>query len=48
MRYREKKKMRKFEKRVRYVLRKVYVEIRLWIKGWFVKREEVDVEVEVD
>ena len=48
MRYREKKKTRKFEKRVRYASRKAYAETRPRIKGRFVKREEVDAEAEAD
>ncbi|KAI4389286.1 hypothetical protein MLD38_001527 [Melastoma candidum] len=46
MRYREKKKMRKFEKTVRYASRKAYAETRPRIKGRFAKRTEVDIEVD--
>lgn len=42
MRYREKKKTRKFEKRIRYASRKEYAEKRPRIKGRFAKRNEVD------
>ena len=44
MRYREKKKTRKFEKRIRYASRKEYAEKRPRIKGRFAKRNEVDAE----
>lgn len=40
MRYREKRKNRKFEKTVRYASRKAYAETRPRIKGRFVKRTE--------
>ncbi|KAM4131694.1 hypothetical protein ACJW30_01G194500 [Castanea mollissima] len=46
LRYREKKKTRKFEKTIRYASRKAYAETRPRIKGRFAKR--MDVEVEVD
>ena len=42
MRYREKKKTRKFEKTIRYASRKEYAEKRPRIKGRFAKRNEVD------
>ncbi|CAH8327930.1 unnamed protein product [Eruca vesicaria subsp. sativa] len=42
MRYREKKKTRKFEKRIRYASRKEYAEKRPRIKGRFAKKNEVD------
>nr|AAN09813.1 COL1 protein [Brassica nigra] len=42
LRYREKKKTRKFEKRIRYASRKEYAEKRPRIKGRFAKRNEVD------
>lgn len=41
MRYREKRKNRKFEKTIRYASRKAYAEVRPRIKGRFAKREEV-------
>ncbi|CAA0828331.1 Zinc finger protein CONSTANS-LIKE 2 [Striga hermonthica] len=47
LRYREKKKTRKFEKTIRYASRKAYAETRPRIKGRFAKRtESVDVEVD--
>ncbi|KAF8090194.1 hypothetical protein N665_0483s0032 [Sinapis alba] len=42
LRYREKKKTRKFEKTVRYASRKAYAETRPRINGRFVKMKEVD------
>ncbi|KAJ9562162.1 hypothetical protein OSB04_007322 [Centaurea solstitialis] len=48
LRYREKKKTRKFEKTIRYASRKAYAEKRPRIKGRFAKRTNVDVEVEVE
>lgn len=48
LRYREKKKARKFEKTIRYASRKAYAETRPRIKGRFAKRKDVEVEVEVD
>ncbi|CAN8300061.1 unnamed protein product [Cochlearia groenlandica] len=44
LRYREKKKTRKFEKTIRYASRKAYAETRPRIKGRFAKRKEVDAE----
>ncbi|KAI5071740.1 hypothetical protein GOP47_0013991 [Adiantum capillus-veneris] len=44
LRYKEKKKNRKFEKTIRYASRKAYAETRPRIKGRFAKRKEVDVE----
>lgn len=41
LKYREKKKNRKFEKTIRYALRKVYAETRPRIKGRFAKRTDV-------
>ncbi|KAH0701278.1 hypothetical protein KY285_014808 [Solanum tuberosum] len=41
LRYREKKKNRKFEKTIRYASRKVYAETRPRIKGRFAKRTDV-------
>lgn len=46
LRYREKKKTRKFEKTIRYASRKAYAETRPRIKGRFAKRTDVDVEVD--
>ncbi|RDX66264.1 Zinc finger protein CONSTANS-LIKE 2, partial [Mucuna pruriens] len=46
LRYKEKKKTRKFEKKIRYATRKAYAETRPRIKGRFAKR--IDVEAEVD
>ncbi|XVF70090.1 hypothetical protein PTKIN_Ptkin11bG0134200 [Pterospermum kingtungense] len=48
LRYREKRKNRKFEKTIRYASRKAYAESRPRIKGRFAKRTEADNEVEVD
>ncbi|KAK4257287.1 hypothetical protein QN277_006895 [Acacia crassicarpa] len=39
--YREKKKSRKFEKRIRYAYRKAYAEKRPRVKGRFVKRQDL-------
>ncbi|MCO5608862.1 hypothetical protein L7F22_063080 [Adiantum nelumboides] len=44
LRYKEKKKNRKFEKTIRYASRKAYAETRPRIKGRFAKRTEVEVE----
>lgn len=44
LRYREKRKNRKFEKTIRYASRKAYAETRPRIKGRFAKRSEVEVE----
>ncbi|XP_022153294.1 zinc finger protein CONSTANS-LIKE 5-like [Momordica charantia] len=46
LRYREKKKNRKFEKTIRYASRKAYAEIRPRIKGRFVKRSEMNSDVD--
>ncbi|KAE8731216.1 Zinc finger protein CONSTANS-LIKE 2 [Hibiscus syriacus] len=46
LRYREKKKTRKFEKTIRYASRKAYAETRPRIKGRFAKRTDSGVEVE--
>lgn len=48
LRYREKKKTRKFEKTIRYASRKAYAETRPRIKGRFAKRTDADAEVEVE
>lgn len=45
LRYREKRKNRKFEKTIRYASRKAYAETRPRIKGRFAKRTEMDAEV---
>lgn len=44
LRYREKRKNRKFEKTIRYASRKAYAETRPRIKGRFAKRSELEVE----
>ena len=44
MRYKEKRKNRKFEKTIRYASRKAYAEKRPRIKGRFAKRTEVEVD----
>ena len=41
MRYKEKRKNRKFDKTIRYASRKAYAESRPRVKGRFVKREEM-------
>ncbi|OMO59676.1 Zinc finger, B-box [Corchorus olitorius] len=46
LRYREKRKNRKFEKTIRYASRKAYAESRPRIKGRFAKRTELDNEVD--
>ncbi|GAB4832478.1 Zinc finger protein CONSTANS-like [Ancistrocladus abbreviatus] len=46
LRYREKKKTRKFEKTIRYASRKAYAETRPRIKGRFAKRSDIEVEVD--
>lgn len=46
LRYREKKKMRKFEKTIRYASRKAYAETRPRIKGRFAKRTDSEGEVD--
>nr|AEP02803.1 heading day 1 [Oryza rufipogon] len=46
LRYREKKKARKFEKTIRYETRKAYAEARPRIKGRFAKRSDVQIEVD--
>lgn len=45
LRYREKRKNRKFEKKIRYASRKAYAEKRPRIKGRFVKRTESTTEL---
>ncbi|XP_009758697.1 zinc finger protein CONSTANS-LIKE 3-like [Nicotiana tabacum] len=44
LRYREKRKNRKFEKTIRYASRKAYAETRPRIKGRFAKRTEIEVD----
>ncbi|RDX97529.1 Zinc finger protein CONSTANS-LIKE 2, partial [Mucuna pruriens] len=46
LRYREKKKKRKFEKKIRYASRKAYAEVRPRIKGRFAKRNNVEAEMD--
>nr|QNN88927.1 CONSTANS-like protein [Oncidium hybrid cultivar] len=46
MRYREKKKNRRFEKTIRYASRKAYAESRPRIKGRFAKRKEVESDID--
>jgi putative cell wall-binding protein len=46
MRYREKRKNRRFEKTIRYASRKAYAETRPRIKGRFAKRTDTEPEVE--
>ncbi|XP_050372857.1 zinc finger protein CONSTANS-LIKE 5 [Argentina anserina] len=46
MRYREKRKNRKFQKTIRYASRKAYAETRPRIKGRFAKRNETETETE--
>ncbi|KAI4380549.1 hypothetical protein MLD38_006726 [Melastoma candidum] len=48
LRYREKRKNRKFEKTIRYASRKVYAETRPRIKGRFAKRPETAIDPETD
>ena len=47
LRYREKRKNRKFEKTIRYASRKAYAETRPRIKGRFAKRAEIELENDV-
>ncbi|CAK9324951.1 unnamed protein product [Citrullus colocynthis] len=46
LRYREKKKTRKFEKTIRYASRKAYAETRPRIKGRFAKRTDVELQLD--
>nr|UYB94557.1 CO [Juglans mandshurica] len=46
LRYREKRKNRKFEKTIRYASRKAYAETRPRIKGRFAKRSEMGSEMD--
>ncbi|KAL5199760.1 hypothetical protein ABZP36_020963 [Zizania latifolia] len=44
LRYKEKKKTRKYEKTIRYAARKAYAEARPRIKGLFAKKSDVEIE----
>ncbi|RAL50845.1 hypothetical protein DM860_015992 [Cuscuta australis] len=46
MRYREKRKSRRFEKTIRYASRKAYAEMRPRVKGRFAKKTEMEVDIE--
>ncbi|KAJ8492832.1 hypothetical protein OPV22_014553 [Ensete ventricosum] len=46
LRYREKRKTRRFEKTIRYASRKAYAETRPRIKGRFAKKSDVEIEVD--
>lgn len=46
LRYREKKKARKFEKKIRYASRKAYAEVRPRVKGKFARKTETDFELD--
>ena len=46
LRYREKRKARKFNKTIRYESRKAYAETRPRIKGRFAKRSDVELQVD--
>ncbi|KAG6585510.1 zinc finger protein CONSTANS-LIKE 4-like [Cucurbita moschata] len=46
LRYREKRKNRKFEKTIRYASRKAYAETRPRIKGRFAKRTDIELEAD--
>ncbi|GMH16630.1 hypothetical protein Nepgr_018471 [Nepenthes gracilis] len=46
LRYREKRKNRKFEKTIRYASRKAYAETRPRIKGRFAKRREIEADAD--
>lgn len=46
LRYREKRKARKFEKTIRYASRKAYAEARPRIKGRFATRAAVELEID--
>uniref|UniRef100_J3MGF5 CCT domain-containing protein n=1 Tax=Oryza brachyantha TaxID=4533 RepID=J3MGF5_ORYBR len=48
MRYREKRKNRRFEKTIRYASRKAYAETRPRIKGRFAKRTDHDADADAD
>ncbi|CAA7407731.1 unnamed protein product [Spirodela intermedia] len=46
LRYREKRKTRRFEKTIRYASRKAYAETRPRVKGRFAKRSDAELEVD--
>lgn len=46
LRYKEKRKNRKFEKTIRYASRKAYAETRPRIKGRFAKRTELESDID--
>ncbi|KAG6514772.1 zinc finger protein HD1-like [Zingiber officinale] len=46
LKYREKRRTRKFEKTIRYELRKTYAEMRPRIKGRFAKQSDAELEME--
>ncbi|GJY40779.1 zinc finger protein CONSTANS-LIKE 5 [Tanacetum coccineum] len=48
LRYKEKRKNRKYDKKIRYASRKAYAETRPRIKGRFVKQTESTTELDVD
>ncbi|XP_071725318.1 zinc finger protein CONSTANS-LIKE 3-like [Rutidosis leptorrhynchoides] len=48
LRYKEKRKNRKFEKKVRYASRKAYAEMRPRVKGRFIKRTQLTADVDMD
>ncbi|KAI3669136.1 hypothetical protein L6452_40360 [Arctium lappa] len=48
LRYREKRKKRKFEKKTRYASRNAYAEMRSRIKGRFAKGTKLTMELDVD
>lgn len=44
LKYREKRKARKFEKKIRYASRKAYAETRPRVKGRFTRRPDIEFE----
>ncbi|XP_048138877.1 zinc finger protein CONSTANS-LIKE 2-like [Rhodamnia argentea] len=46
LRYKEKRKARKFDKKIRYALRKTYADSRPRVKGRFARRSATDLEVD--
>ena len=46
LRYKEKRKTRRFEKKIRYASRKAYAEARPRVKGMFARKTEMDFEVD--
>lgn len=46
LRYKEKRKTRKFEKKIRYASRQAYAETRPRVKGRFAKKTDVEAEVD--